>query len=1292
MENAEGGLEYAARGVSAQSKADSMMKRILFLVGLLALSAAARAGLLDEAALKAALAQVNAQAYPDADRVLVDEVQQVVYAADGSSTARVDICVKTLTEKGRRSQATLSTGFDTHYGTGCFTRVSVLKPDGRELAVDVAAQSRVMTDQSMMGMNIYDPAEKVLQVTVPDLEVGNAVRYELEQLSFKSPIPDAWCDLTLCEDEMPIRRLVYEVTGPTNRPLRAALVKDAQGATVTHTSGVTNALAYNRWEARAVPRMFPEPEMPSVERVLQRVLVSTIGNWAEISRWYWGACQPHLACTTPEMTNMVQRLTAGVADREARLRAIFRFVSQDIRYMGITTETTSPGFEPHNVDMTFSNRYGVCRDKAVLLVALLRIGGFDAYPVLINVGPLKDEEAPQISFNHAITGLREPDGTWRLMDSTDEHTKDLFPAYLGHCSFLGATPEGEPLRTSPVAPAEANLVRVETTGAFDAAGTLTGRTWLRFDGVNDNMYRGHFAKLKPEDQRRFFATLLKRAVPGATVTGYELQPAKIMDTTQPLVARLDFSAPDAVMRGTGLLLPLVPKFGASLGAVHMVLEQTGLDKRRFPLTLFATCGVREEARIDATALGGTVLAPETPAVRGADFSWQRHASGSNGVLQVGSEWLINNVEMSPASYLAFKDGLKRIEATQRLPLFVAQPAPAAKAPAAVVPGVAPAASADSRVLEENVTVEVSDAHAWTLTRAVTKRILTYAGKKANAEIRIPYNPAWESAELVEAAVTMPDGAVRKVVAQEVNDMDADWVGSAPRYPAARVRVVSLPGVEVGATLRYTVRRICKDRPFFALMEYFQGFDPVDHKALRVRAPRSLDLRVAADAAGLTAAPRRREGDFVVFAWSATNQPALRREDGLPPTWSLAPTVTLSAGDWKSYSRTVGAALAKPAVGGTVAAVAQKLKAASSNELDCVRAIRDFVARQISAAGPALQDLPLSAVSPAEVTLKDGYGYSADRAALLHALLTAAGFAPEYVLASSLARVPELVAVPLATPQPFVFPDVLVRVRAGREELLLGDTDQYAALGATPHDGRPGLDLARGKVITLHAAAGHEERVAVCFGVHPAADGSALITVTNLYYGMAQGAFRRETEEFTSEERRRHFQELVSDVSQNATPVGDYVTQTDEHPARESYTVRAAHFAPPQHGLQTCFLPVVGANLTADKISLPGVRADNRSAPLLWDHFLRAEIRTTVFPSPEFPLARLVPPDLRWRAPAGGGRIDCQTRTEHGTLVIDRQWELAPALLAPDRYGELLGINGHLTHPERTTIVFGAAQP
>ncbi len=49
-------------------------------------------------------------------------------------------------------------------------------------------------------------------------------------------------------------------------------------------------------------------------------------------------------------------------------------VETNVRYMGLTPEKDRPGFEPHNVCITFNKKYGVCRDKAALLVSLLHSG------------------------------------------------------------------------------------------------------------------------------------------------------------------------------------------------------------------------------------------------------------------------------------------------------------------------------------------------------------------------------------------------------------------------------------------------------------------------------------------------------------------------------------------------------------------------------------------------------------------------------------------------------------------------------------------------------------------------------------------------------------------------------------------------------------------------------------------------------------------------------------------------------------------------------------------------------
>ena len=88
--------------------------------------------------------------------------------------------------------------------------------------------------------------------------------------------------------------------------------------------------------------------------------------------------------------------------------------------MGVTPEKDRPGFEPHDVCLTFDKKYGVCRDKAGLLVAMLRTAGFEAYPVLTSVGKQGDPGIPDYFFNHAIVAVSLKPGQYTLMDPTDE--------------------------------------------------------------------------------------------------------------------------------------------------------------------------------------------------------------------------------------------------------------------------------------------------------------------------------------------------------------------------------------------------------------------------------------------------------------------------------------------------------------------------------------------------------------------------------------------------------------------------------------------------------------------------------------------------------------------------------------------------------------------------------------------------------------------------------------------------------------------------------------------------------
>jgi transglutaminase-like putative cysteine protease len=133
------------------------------------------------------------------------------------------------------------------------------------------------------------------------------------------------------------------------------------------------------------------------------------------------------------------------------------------------------------VCITFDKKYGVCRDKAALLVSLLRTAGFNAYPVLINVGTKLDAAVPDPYFNHAIAAVELKQGEYVLMDPTDENTRDLLPS--GDCdrSYLVCRAEGDNLRTSPVPPVDEHLMRVQTTGVLSTGGRLEAKSELSYE-------------------------------------------------------------------------------------------------------------------------------------------------------------------------------------------------------------------------------------------------------------------------------------------------------------------------------------------------------------------------------------------------------------------------------------------------------------------------------------------------------------------------------------------------------------------------------------------------------------------------------------------------------------------------------------------------------------------------------------------------------------------------------------------------------------------------------------------
>src|SRR5437588_447106 len=531
------------------------------------------------------------------------------------------------------------------------------------------------------------------------------------------------------------------------------------------------------------------------------------------------------------MKKTVAELTASATTDLDKIKALFYHVSKKIRYMGLTPEKDRPGFEPHDVRLTFENKYGVCRDKAALLVAMLRAAGLNSYPVLVSVGSKKDADVPEPFFNHAIVGVELKKGEYVLMDPTAENTKELLPSYECDQSYLVSRPEGDKIRTSPIIPAEENMMRVKTTATLSADGALAGRCELWFDGINDNEYREMFSRMKPDDKQRFFESNLKRAMPGAKLKSLKLLPEDMLDVSTGVRAELEFSVDGMTACGQGKAVVNLPWIGRGLGIVSFVLSGTGLEKRTYPLRTYIACGLKEEISLKlADDFSGAVSLPSYPPIEDEGISYKRSVQVKGSTLACAGEFKLKGVEFSPKQYLKLKRTLKAMEYDERkAPVLAISENPAPEAVAKEDQRAEPKVESNARIIESHKELQVKDAHTQLYKVRYVKQVLTYSGKKNEAEVKLAYNPACEEAKLIHAVVQSRTGQRQEISTNEINVMDAGWNASAKRYTGGKILVPNLPAVDIGSTIEVEYEIATKGKPFLAGFESFQLFDELEKK-------------------------------------------------------------------------------------------------------------------------------------------------------------------------------------------------------------------------------------------------------------------------------------------------------------------------------------------------------------------------------------------------------------------------------------------------------------------------------
>jgi tetratricopeptide (TPR) repeat protein len=442
---------------------------------------------------------------------LVLQRVDVVYAmnADGTGYMQKTVVAKIQSEAGLQQLGILSMAFAANSQHVEFHYVRSRRPDG---TVTETPLSGVMEQplQATVQAPFYSDL-KVAQIPVKNLQVGDTLEWEGRVVMTKAEAPNEfWGSQDVVTEGAVALEQCVELRAPATKNV-TVWTNPALGIKVKESTD--GGLKVYRWETKQLkPTVGPEAEaakeakkkhIETAEEELDEergklpsVAWTTFPNWAAVGDWYRGL---ELSRATPddEIKAKVAELTAGKTTDEDKVRAIYEYVSTQVRYIGVAFGVGR--YQPHQAVEVLHNQYGDCKDKATLLSAMLAAAGVPSDAALIGAGIRFNDAVPSpAAFNHLITHLKlNGQDVW--LDSTEEVAPyRMMYAVLRDREALVVPPTGSPtIEKTPKDPPFASVQTWTAKGTLDASGISDSQITLTERGDDELAVRAAVRTLGP---------------------------------------------------------------------------------------------------------------------------------------------------------------------------------------------------------------------------------------------------------------------------------------------------------------------------------------------------------------------------------------------------------------------------------------------------------------------------------------------------------------------------------------------------------------------------------------------------------------------------------------------------------------------------------------------------------------------------------------------------------------------------------------------------------------------------
>lgn len=318
-----------------------------------------------------------------------------VRLSDGMRETYRAFAIKAVNGNGVDAAASIQISYDPSYQSLTLHGIDVIRA-GRRTARLVDTKIQILRRETGLEYRVYD-GSNTLNAILDDVRVGDVVEYAYTIVGSNPVFGGREFGTFQLRFSEPAQRLHARLLVPAGRSVAITPRNDPPAAAITEHDGFID----HRWSVSDVAALVVEDGAPRWYDPYPVVQWSEFPDWAAVVRW----AEPLYRLPSnlpPELRAQIAAI-AQDEDRGSRMLGALRFVQEEIRYLGV--EIGPGSHAPNPPALVYQRRFGDCKDKALLLLSMLRELDIEARPALVNTHAGPDLPARQASpgaFDHVL--------------------------------------------------------------------------------------------------------------------------------------------------------------------------------------------------------------------------------------------------------------------------------------------------------------------------------------------------------------------------------------------------------------------------------------------------------------------------------------------------------------------------------------------------------------------------------------------------------------------------------------------------------------------------------------------------------------------------------------------------------------------------------------------------------------------------------------------------------------------------------------------------------------------------